>query len=95
VKLARRIAAHEGHWFSIPANARRHEAFTRMLETLPPERILLETDCPYLGPVPGEPSEPAHVRGTADYAADRWQVGVDEAWERLARNFEALFGEPP
>jgi Tat protein secretion system quality control protein TatD with DNase activity len=45
--------------------------------------------------VPGEPSEPAHVAGTADYAADRWQVSVDEAWDRLARNFEALFGEPP
>jgi Tat protein secretion system quality control protein TatD with DNase activity len=48
-KLARAVAE-AGHWLSIPANARRSESFTRMLETLPRERLLLETDCPYLGP---------------------------------------------
>src|SRR5690606_30388971 len=36
VNLARSIAEH-GHLFSIPANARRSESFTRMLETLPRE----------------------------------------------------------
>lgn len=94
VKLARRIAEH-GHYLSIPANARRHEAFTRMLETLPRERVLLETDCPYLGPEPGTDNEPANVAGTAEYAAELWDCSVAEVQERLADNFTALFGTPP
>lgn len=90
VKLAREIAAH-GHWMSIPANARRSESFTRMLETLPRDRVLLETDCPYLSATPGTGSEPADVAATAAFAAELWQVSVDEVAERTAANFTALF----
>jgi TatD DNase family protein len=94
VKLAREIAE-RGHWLSIPANARRNEAFTRMLETLPRERVLLETDCPYLGPEPGVRSEPAHVRGTAAFAAELWKCSAEEVAARVSENFERLFGLPP
>ncbi len=94
VSLARQIAE-RGHYLSIPANARRHEAFTRMLQTLPRERVLLETDCPYLGPEPGVDNEPANVRGTLEYAAELWKVTPDEALTQVSRNFEALFGVAP
>jgi TatD DNase family protein len=94
VALAREIAA-RGHHLSIPANARRHEAFTRILETVPRTQILLETDCPYLGPVPGEDSEPSHVTGTHVYAAELWKCSEAEAKAQLEANFEALFGVPP
>ena len=94
VKLARRIAEH-GHYLSIPANARKNEAFTRMLETLPRERVLLETDCPYLGPERGEDNEPANVRVTADYAAELWGEPIESVGAQLAENFERLFGAPP
>jgi len=94
VALARQIAEH-GHWLSIPANARRSESFTRMLETLPRDRILLETDCPYLGPDKTRPNEPATVRGTAEYAAELWCCPVAEVEARLGENFARLFGFPP
>jgi len=94
VKLARRIAE-RGHYLSIPANARRSESFTRMLETLPRERLLLETDCPYLGPEPGVQNEPANVAGTAGYAAQLWGCSEQEASAQLAANFERLFGVAP
>jgi TatD DNase family protein len=94
VKLARRIAE-RGHYFSIPANARRSESFTRMLQTLPRDRILLETDCPYLAPEPGGLSEPADVARTAEYAASLWGVPSDDAAAVLRGNFERLFGAPP
>lgn len=90
VKLARRIAAH-GHWLSIPANARRNEAFTRMLQTLPREKVLLETDCPYLGPDKGETNEPANVARTLEYAAELWDCSPEAAQAQLEANFEALF----
>ena len=94
VALARQIAEH-GHWLSIPANARRSESFTRMLETLPRERILLETDCPYLGPDKTRPNEPATVRGTSEYAAELWRCSVADVEARLADNFAGLFGFAP
>lgn len=94
VALARQIAEH-GHWLSIPANARRSQSFTRMLETLPRDRLLLETDCPYLGPDKTRPNEPATVRGTAEYAAELWACPVAEVEARLVDSFTALFGFPP
>jgi TatD DNase family protein len=90
VKLAREIAEH-GHYFSIPANARRSESFTRMLQTLPRERLLLETDCPYLAPAPGEMSEPAHVAGTAAYAAELWGSDLSSVTAQIEENFQRLF----
>lgn len=94
VNLARRIAE-AGHWLSIPANARKSESFTKMLQVLPRERILLETDCPYLGPERGALNEPANVTLTAAYAAELWGEGVDAVRDRMEANFEALFGFAP
>lgn len=95
VKLARQIASAPGHYFSIPANARRSESFTRMLETLPRDRLLLETDCPYLGPDRERPNEPANVAGTAAYAAELWGVGLNEVEQRMGETFATLFGIEP
>ena len=95
VKLARAIAERPGHYLSIPANARRNEAFTRMIETLPRERILLETDCPYLGPEPGAQSEPASFAGTAAFMAETWAFTSRQVEAQLADNFERLFQVRP
>lgn len=94
VKLARQIAE-QGHWLSIPANVRKSESFARMIETLPRERILLETDCPYLGPERGVRNEPANVAVTVAFAAERWGCAEDEVVARMEDNFAALFGEAP
>jgi TatD DNase family protein len=94
VKLARQLAD-RGHYVSIPANARRSEAFTRMLQVLPKNQILLETDCPYLGPERDRLNEPANVRHTAAYAAELWGLGEKQTLDTLAENFERLFRRPP
>lgn len=94
LKLGRRIAE-AGHFLSIPANARRNETFTGLLRGAKRDRLLLETDCPYLAPEPGTRNEPATVAGTADYAAELWGVTPREARAQLCENFEALFGCAP
>jgi TatD DNase family protein len=94
LKLAEQIAA-AGHYLSIPCNARRSEGFTRMLEKLPRSQLLLETDCPYLGPVPGERNEPANVEGTLMYAATLWKMTPESALAIFEENFERLFGVAP
>ena len=94
VKLARTIAD-TGHYLSIPANARRSESFTRMIETLPRDKILLETDCPYLGPDREARNEPANVTYTFAFMAEVWGVSEKEVAERMTENFAALFGQEP
>jgi TatD DNase family protein len=94
LSLARQIAA-AGHRLSIPANVRKSESFRRMVETLPRDQILLETDCPYLGPERGERNEPANVAGTASFIAEAWGEPLRIVQERLADNFLALFGAAP
>jgi len=93
IGLARQITE-RGHSLSIPSNARRHEGFTRMLETLPRDQLLLETDCPYLGPMPGQQSEPAFVADTARYAAALWKCSEDEARAQFEASFARLFRVP-
>ena len=94
VSLARQVAE-AGYCLSIPANARRSESFTRMLATLPRDKLLLETDCPYLAPEKDASSEPANVLGTARYAAELWGVSEEAAVAQLEENFEALFRVRP
>lgn len=92
VKLAQRIAQ-KGHYLSIPANARRSEAFTKMLLTLPRRQLLLETDSPYLPPRAGERNEPASVAETANYAAELWHSDLPSVVEQLEDNYRRAFGE--
>jgi len=92
LKLVQRIAA-LGHYVSIPANARRSESFGKMLQTLPRDRLLLETDCPYLGPRSGERNEPANVSETLAYAAELWKQSSEDTLAQFERNYASLFRE--
>jgi len=58
------------------------------------ERLLLETDAPYLTPVPhrGKPNEPAYLRHTAAAAAADFGVSLTELAERTTANARAFFG---
>lgn len=95
LKLAQQVAQRPGQYFSIPANARRNDSFRRMLAALPRDRILLETDCPYLGPDKGVDNEPANVAGTVGLAAELWGESEATVLARLEENFTALFGVEP
>ena len=94
VKLGRRIGE-SGHWLSIPANVAKSESFRMLLATLPRDKVLLETDCPYLSPDREQLNEPANVAVTVAYAADSWGVPEERVVAQLEDNFEALFGFRP
>lgn len=59
----------------------------------PLDRILVETDAPYLAPVPmrGKPNQPAFVAHTAQYVADLKEISLDALTEQTSRNFFDLF----
>ena len=58
------------------------------------DRLMLETDAPYLTPMPhrGKPNEPAFVRHTAEFCAQLFQIGYDRLAEITARNARTFFG---
>lgn len=58
------------------------------------ERLMVETDAPYLTPVPhrGKPNEPAYLRHTAEFAAQVLGVSAEELGEVSTRNAKAFFG---
>lgn len=62
-------------------------------ENVPIDRLLVETDAPYLAPTPhrGRRNEPAFVRHTAQVLADLKGVDLAEIEEQTTRNFFKLF----
>lgn len=60
----------------------------------PAHRLLVETDAPYLAPVPfrGKRCEPAHVMFTAAKLAEIRGLSLAEVDQLTTRNFETLFG---
>jgi TatD DNase family protein len=62
-------------------------------QTIPLERLLVETDSPYLAPVPmrGRPCEPAYVAHTARFLADLRGVPLETLAEATTANFFKLF----
>ena len=90
VRLAQQWSEKYGWWFSIPANATVNEGFRKMLLVLPPERILTETDAPYLTPIKGQRNEPATVASTIDLLASLRNWTIAETRERIWSNFKSL-----
>ena len=93
-ELARRTAA-LGAWFSVSgiATFKAAEEVRAVIRDMPAERIILETDCPYLAPVPmrGRRNEPAFLPHVLAKLAEirGWSVGETEA--RTEAAFFALF----
>ena len=60
---------------------------------IPSDRVLVETDSPFLAPVPhrGKPCEPAYVADTARFVAGLRGVEVEELAETTSANFFRLF----
>jgi TatD DNase family protein len=64
---------------------------------LPADRVLVETDAPYLAPLPhrGKRNEPAYVVETAKMLAQTRGVSLEEITRQTTENFFRLFNKVP
>jgi TatD DNase family protein len=92
--LARRALA-LGHLISLggPITFRKNTRAAELIRGLPTDKLLLETDSPYLAPHPfrGKRNEPANVRIIAEHIAALKGVPVEQVAEQTTRNASALF----
>ncbi len=83
--------------FSGIATFKKAEAVRDVAAWAPADRVLVETDAPFLAPVPyrGKPNEPGFVRFTAEAVADLRGITSVHLAELTTRNLEALCGWAP
>ena len=85
-----------GFYISIPGTVTFPKArdLQAIVEKLPLSRILTETDCPFLAPVPrrGKRNEPSFVRYVSEKIASLKGISFEEVAEVTSRNFMDLFG---
>jgi TatD DNase family protein len=72
---------------------RNADELRKVAAQVPLDRLLIETDSPYLAPVPyrGKANRPAYVRYVAQALAELRQIPLAEVEDRTAENFFALF----
>ena len=72
----------------------RDTAQRNLYATIPLERMLVETDAPYLTPVPlrGKMNEPGYVRLVVDFWAQKRGISFDELAHATTQNARRLFG---
>jgi len=69
----------------------------QVARTIPLERMLIETDSPYLAPVPfrGKTNEPGYVRHVGEFIADLRGISAADVARQTSDNFFKLFGIKP
>lgn len=76
-----------------PITYKASEKLRRVVDICPLDRLLVETDCPYLTPIPfrGKRNEPAYVRYVAEEAARVKGITLEELAKATSENARRLF----
>ena len=67
----------------------------KIFKEIPTNRILVETDSPYLAPEPlrGKPNEPSYITHTVRFLSDLKNISYEEFSDSTTQNFFNLFGK--
>ncbi len=90
-----RQALDEGYYISISGivTFRNADELREVAKKVPMDRLLVETDSPYLAPVPyrGKSNQPRYVRAVAEYIAELRETSLEQLAEQTSSNFFRLF----
>ena len=88
-------AVEAGFCFSVPPSIVRSRQKQKLVKQLPLSCLLLETDSPVLGPVPGERNEPANAAGVVTAIAELKGIEREQVLETVFQNTCQLYGLRP
>lgn len=86
------LAVKQGFYFSIPQNVVYNKKKQKLVETIPSELLLTETDCPYLGPEPGKRNDPRNVVLSVKKISEIKNLTEEMAEKILFENAKKVFG---
>ena len=90
LSLAKRIV--DNGWFlSIPTSVKNSEHFQKIIEQMPIEQLLCETDSPYLHPDKLYPNEPANVVVSYEMIAKIRGLKLKDVEKQIEENYNGLF----
>ncbi len=93
------LAADLGGWFSVSgiATFKAAQDVRQIVAAMPADRIIVETDCPYLAPIPhrGRRNEPAYIGHVLEKLAEIRGWSMEEADQRTTDAFFGLFDRIP
>ena len=89
-KLVKKIA--DNGWnFSVPVTLLRSQQFQELVNIVPLNQLLTETDTPFLGPQPGPTNEPANISLSIQKMAEIKKITVEEMSDQVFLNYMRLF----
>ena len=80
-------------YFGIDGNLTYEDGLAEVVANIPKDRLLLETDSPFLSPVPhrGEICKPEYIRFTYQKVAEIWKMNIEETEKMIDGNARRLF----
>jgi TatD DNase family protein len=90
-ELERALAS--SFYFSVNAAMLRSKSGRALVDAMPPDRVLTESDGPFVQSN-GAPDSPSRVQDVVVLLAARWQISPDDAAKRVMRTFAGITGEP-
>lgn len=82
-------AVSDDYYFSINPAMVKSKKGQKIIERIPPERILTETDGPYVK-IKGRPAEPGDVILVIEYLEDVWNTSLEKVEKKIHQNFNML-----
>ncbi|MCD4759573.1 TatD family hydrolase [archaeon] len=79
-----------GYFFSIPTSVTKSKTFRKLAKRVPLNKILTETDAPYLSPR-DEPNEPAFIKDSIKKIAELKKITSEELEKIIYMNYKNLF----
>ncbi|MDD5133577.1 MAG: TatD family hydrolase [Candidatus Nanoarchaeia archaeon] len=86
-----RTALEYGFYFSVPTNISTSKNLKKLVKIVPIDRILTETDAPYLSPIKGQRNEPLNVKHTIKVIAEIKHITEENVEEQIYRNYKLIF----
>lgn len=84
----------ENWYFGIDGNLTYEDGLVDVVKNIPKDRLVLETDCPYLTPIPfrGQKNKPEYIKYIYQKVAEIWGMSFEETEKIVDENARRLFG---